>query len=109
MTGDRGDRLAGELRRWAHRPTRLSPRAARARLLAALPARRRRPSWRVLAAGAAAAGALALALLVGRGPEPAAVAPPAAAVAAERTIVHQLSSGTRLYIVVRPAVPVDEC
>ena len=35
--------------------------------------------------------------------------PPTPAVAAPRTIVHQLSSGTKLYIVMRPAAAADEC
>lgn len=108
MTSDL-DRLAEELRRWTERPAGLSPRAARSRVLARLPQRDRQPVWR-LAAAAGAAAALALALIVGaliddrRGEPPAA---PPAAIQPQRVIVHQLSSGTPLYIVVRPAVAGD--
>ena len=110
MTDDGGSGFATELRAWAERPARLSPQAARTRVLARLSAPGRRPAWRLIAAGTAlAAGAVALALLVGRPQEPAAPPSPVPAAAADRTIVHQLSSGTRLYIVVRPAVPADEC
>lgn len=109
MTGDRTEKLARELRRWAERPTELSPGQARDRVLARLPRRRdrfgwRRPGWQLAAAGSAlAAIALALALVVGGRPEP--ITEPAAPAGrvAQRTIVHQLSSGTKLYIVVRPA------
>ena len=95
------ERLARQLRRWAERPSSLAPAAARTRVLARLPSRRRRPAWRLAAAaGALATIALALALVLGRRPEPLPGPPPAAA-SAERVIVHQLSSGTTLYIVVR--------
>ena len=108
MSGRRIDRLAGELRRWAEQPGALSPRAARTRVLAELPGRRRRPSWRLAAGGAAlAATALAVALSVGRQREPVA-GPPAAAEDGQRTIVHQLSSGTKLYIVMRRPGTNDE-
>jgi hypothetical protein len=111
MTDDGMNRLARELRHWAQRPTRLSPRAARTRVLADLPGSRRRPAWWLVTAGATlAAGALALVLVIGRRQEPIAVTPPTpAATAAQRTIVHQLSSGTKLYIVMRPATAADEC
>jgi ferric-dicitrate binding protein FerR (iron transport regulator) len=103
------DRLTEELRRWAERPAALSPRAARSRVLARLSRRPPRPAWR-LAAAAGAAAALALALIVGalivrhHGEPPA--APPVTA-PAQRVIVHQLSTGTPLYIVVRPVVAGD--
>ena len=100
MTDHDADRWARDLRAWAGRPTRLSPQAARARVVAELSERRRRPVWRWSRA--------LLILLVGRRSEPIA-SPPTAAVAAQRTIVHQLSSGTRLYIVMRPQVPADDC
>lgn len=98
---DEMDRVAEQLRRWAERPAPLSPRAARTRVLARLPSRRRRPAWRLAAAGALAGLALAMALLVARRDEPVPGAPPSAP-AAERLIVHELSSGTRLYIALQP-------
>lgn len=104
------DRLTDELRRWSRRPTRVSPGTARTRVLARLEAGGRTPAWRLAAAGAAlAAGALALVLLVGRSEEPAAeqAAAPATATS-QSTIVHELSSGTKLYIVVRPIKPAGD-
>ncbi len=96
------DHLARELRRWARRPGSLSPRAARTRVVAGLPRRRRRPVWRLVTGGVAlAATALALALVVDRPREP--VPGPAPAIESDqRMIVHQLSSGIKLYVVVRP-------
>ncbi len=116
---DRGiERLAAELRRWAERPTDLSPRAARTRVLAHLQDRRRRPSWRLVAGGGAlAAGALALVLIavltidrpsIERPDEPVASDSAPAAETGQPTIVHQLSSGTKLYIVMRPDALGDE-
>lgn len=107
---DKGtERLAGELRRWAGRPTELSPRAAGARVVARLP-RRRRPVWRLATASTAlAAAVLALSLVVGRRDEPAGNPPPPISQTTLRTIVHQLESGTKLYIVVQPNGPDDEC
>ena len=112
MSNDPLDRWTEALRRWAARPTRVSPAAARARVLAELDGGRRSPAWRLAAAGATlAAGALALLLLIGRLEEPIPVQPTAApaVTAAQRTIVHQLSSGTRMYIVFRPARPAGDC
>ena len=102
------DRLAEELRRWAERPAALSPQAARSRVLARLPRRNQRPAWRLAAVGAAAALALALIVgtLIGHRPEQPPAAPPVA-IQPQRVIVHQLSSGTPLYIVVRPVVAGD--
>lgn len=106
MTDERTAKLARELRRWAERPTELSPGKARTRVLARLPRHRgsgwRRPGWSLVAAGSALAAALALALFLGGRPEPIAEPPAPAARVVQRTIVHQLSSGTKLYIVVRP-------
>ena len=103
MTDDRFERLAEEIRRWSERPGSLTPRQARTRVLAHLPERRFRPAWRLLAGGAAlAATALAVALLVGGRPEPVVGPTAAAPPVVQRTIVHQLSSGTQLYIVMRP-------
>lgn len=108
MSDDGAGRFARELRAWARRPTRLSPQAARTRVLAELAESGRRPAWRWITAGATlAAAAAALILVVGRRPEP--TAPPTPAAADQRTIVHQLSSGTKLYIVMRPEVPADDC
>ena len=102
------DRLTRQLRQWARRPTRLSARVARTRVVARLGARRGRP-WRLITTGATlAAGALALALVLGRPPAPVSESTPTAAPTAQRTIVHQLSSGTRMYIVVRPRTDLDE-
>lgn len=108
MTDHDMKRLAPELRRWAERPTALSPRAARARVVAQLPNRRRRPTWRLVgAAGALAATAMIVALVVGRHDEPV-IGPPPVAASGQRMIVHELSSGTKLYIVVRPSAAGDE-
>ena len=56
-----------------------------------------------------AATALAVALIVGRPGEPVAT-PPTAGVAAgaRKMIVHELSSGTKLYIVLQPGAAGDE-
>ena len=51
--------------------------------------------------------ALAVALIIGRPGEPV-IEPPPAAAAAQRMIVHELSSGTKLYIVVRPGAAADQ-
>jgi hypothetical protein len=113
MTDKGMERLRDELRRWAQRPTSLSPRAARTRVVARLASPRRRPAWRLVSATTAlAASALALtlvvgALVIGRQAEPVAGPPPTTA-AAQRMIVHQLSSGTKLYIVVQPHTRGDE-
>lgn len=109
MSDQRMDHLVRELRRWAARPGSLPPAAARTRVLARLPGRRRRPVWRLVTGGVAlAATVLAVALLVDRPSEPVA-GPPPAAESAQRMIVHQLSSGTKLYIVMRPDALNDEC
>ena len=104
MKDNRFESLAEEIRRWSERPPSLSPRQARTRVLAHLPERRRRPIWRLLAGGATlAAAVLVVMLLVGRPPQPAGGPPVAASPPdAQRMIVHQLSSGTQLYIVMRP-------
>ncbi len=108
MTDQGKKRLSRELRRWAGRPTSLSPRAARRRVLAHLPSRKRHPVWRLVAGGTAlTATALAVVLIVDRPSEPVAAPPPATEVA-QQMIVHQLSSGTKLYIVMRPNVAGDE-
>ncbi len=102
------DRLTAALRRWAERPPSLSPRAAKTRVLAHLPSHRRRTAWRLLAGGGALiATVAALALLVGRQSEPVAV-PTTTTASAQRVIVHQLSSGTKLYIVMRPSAAEGE-
>ena len=101
MSERRLEELSGELRRWAERPGSLSPQAARTRVLARLSDRRRRPFRRLVTAGAAlAATALVVVLAVDRPSEPVSTPPPASQTA-QQTIVHQLSSGTRLYIVMR--------
>lgn len=93
--------LTAQLRRWAERPASLSPQIARTRVLANLPSRKNRTAWRLAAAGGAlAAIGLALALIVGRQSEPIAAPPPSEA-NAQRMIVHELSSGTKLYIVMQ--------
>ena len=96
------ERLTAELRRWAGRPSCLSPRAARTRVLAHLPSVRRHPDWRLATGGALAAAALVMALLVGQRTAPVPEPRPVTAEIDQQTIVHQLSSGTKLYIVVRP-------
>ncbi len=104
MREKRLEQLTGELRHWAERPGSLSPQTARRRVLAHLPDRRRRPFRRLVTAGAAlAAIALVVALAVDRSSQPVST-PPLASESAPQTIVHQLSSGTRLYIVIRPDV-----
>ncbi|MFQ5349710.1 MAG: hypothetical protein ACE5EG_04615 [Thermoanaerobaculia bacterium] len=109
MSEDRLDELTRELRRWAELPGALSPQAARTRVLAHLPERRRRPLRRLVAAGAVlTATVLVVTLLVGRSSEPIS-SPPAAAESPQKMIIHQLSSGTKLYIVMRPAAVSDEC
>jgi hypothetical protein len=50
MTDKGMERLRDELRRWAQRPTSLSPRAARTRVVARLASPRRRPAWRLVSA-----------------------------------------------------------
>lgn len=108
MSTDPVDRLTRELRAWARRPPRLSPGAARARVLADLAVDRRRSAWRLLTAGASlAAVALVVALATGRRERPAATVP-APAATSERMIVHQLSTGTRLYIVVQRDIPANK-
>lgn len=108
MTDDPVDRWTRELRDWARRPARLSPAAARTRVLAGLGAARRRPPWRLVTAGASlAALGLAVALTLGREERPATTAPQPAA-ASEQMIVHQLSTGTKLYIFVRPGALSDD-
>lgn len=110
MSQDRLDRLAEELRQWTGRPGSLSPRAARTRVLATLPDRRPRPRWGLVTAGAAlAALALAAALLVDSPGPPVDRTVPPTADPTHRIIVHQLSSGTKLYIVMRPDSLEDEC
>ncbi len=102
-------RLTMELRRWSTRPTSLSARTARTRILAHLPHRPRRPSWRFVAGSAAiAASALALVLVIGSRDEPIVSGPEPAAEMPQRMIVHQLSSGTKLYIVMQPSGAGDE-
>lgn len=107
MTDKGVERLAAELRGWAEHPTTLSPTAARTRVLAHLPAPARRPVWRLAGGAVLAVSALVLilgvgVLWVGRRHEPASLPPPPAAEPQQQTIVHQLSSGTQLYIVVQP-------
>jgi hypothetical protein len=93
--------LTAELRRWAAHPIALSPRMARRRVLANLPSRMRRPAWRLVVAGAAlTATALALAMTIGHRSDSIWVPPPIAETP-ERMIVHELSSGTKLYIVMQ--------
>lgn len=105
------ERLAEELRDWTERPTALPAAAARARILAHLERRPKLPTWRFAAGSAAlAASALALALLIGRREVPSSTGPlPAAAAPQQQMIVHQLSSGTKLYIVVEPGAAADGC
>ena len=103
MTDERLERFSEEIGRWSERPPTLTPRQARTRVLARLPQSRPRPAWRLVAGGAAlAATALVVALLVGGRREPVVGPPAAAPPVVQRTIVHQLSSGTQLYIVMRP-------
>jgi hypothetical protein len=109
MREDRLEQLTGELRHWAERPGSLSPQTAGRRVLANLPDRRRWPFRGLVTGGAAlAATALVVALAVDRSSEPVSTPPPTSETA-HQTIVHQLSSGTRLYIVMRPEVSKGEC
>lgn len=102
------DPLIRELRRWAERPGSLSPHAARTRVLARLPRRRGWPVWRLVTGGAAlAATALAVALVVDRPSEPV-PGPPPASESDQKMIVHQLSSGIKLYVVMRPDFASDD-
>lgn len=111
MTDKGIEQLAKQLRDWAERPTALTAAAARTRVLAHLERRPKRPTWRLAAASAAlAASALALVLLIGRREPPVVSGSPSAAAAPQQQmIVHQLSSGTKLYVVVEPAATADEC
>jgi hypothetical protein len=109
MTDNGDERLGRNLRRWAKRPTFLSPQAARTRVVAHLPSRRRQPTWRLVAGGGAlTATALAVALIIGRPSEPVTGPPQPTVASSQRMIVHELSSGTKLYIVVRPGAAGDE-
>ena len=99
MNDEQQQRIQHAIRAWAARPPALSPRVARARVLARLEERRAWPKWRLAAVAAVLAWVLALGLSWLRPPtlsNPSAgvfVEPPSA-----RFLVYELRSGTKLYL-----------
>lgn len=98
MNDERLDRLAGEIRTWTRRPPERSPQVARTRVLGRI-AKPRNPAWKLATAAAVLAVAVTAGFLLDSGPTPgppvatAAVAPPA-----QKLLVFELESGTKLYL-----------
>lgn len=110
MSDRRLRRFESELRHWAERPPALPAGLARRRVEGHLAVAPRRRGWRLALGSAAAVLAVVALALVLRLPPPPAVPSPAAAAVPERLVVHQLKSGTQLYIVLPPSQPPpDRC
>ncbi len=96
MNDERLDRLADEIRSWTRRPPARTPQVARTRVLAGIARPRFRAAWKLAAAAAAVAVALTAGFLLDPGPPP--PEPDAPAAPAQKLLVYELESGTKLYL-----------